>query len=103
MSVDGEVGSNIASVDDFASAINRIGDFLEEEDGEVESSSASDISSVCGIGEDLERRIYTEDTPLVRRKRRRRRHRKCRRRRKNKKRRQRHLKVVPKEAEEVRC
>lgn len=78
---------------DFASAFNEIGDLLEEGD-EVESSSASDVSSVAdldfGLGGD-KLIVNLSKKPVVRvkrkRRRRRRKHRKCRRRRKNRRRR----------------
>ncbi|VDL26764.1 unnamed protein product [Hymenolepis diminuta] len=92
-SVNDDLANRISSMADFASAINEIGDLLEEGD-EVESSSASDVSSVADLdfglgGDKLILNLGKRPVVRVKRKRRRRRrkHRKCRRRRKNRRRR----------------
>ncbi|KAM3172015.1 hypothetical protein ACTXT7_015410 [Hymenolepis weldensis] len=92
-SVNDDLANQLSSMADFASAFNEIGDLLEEGD-EVESSSASDVSSVADLdfglgGDKLILNLSKKPVARVKRKRRhrRRKHRKCRRRRKNRRRR----------------
>lgn len=90
LEINKELENNIHSVDDFASAFYEYGDLLVEGE-EVESSSASDASSIRDydfITEESQNMEEGENyAPVMQRKRRRRKHRKCRRRRKNRRRR----------------
>ncbi|VDM31594.1 unnamed protein product [Hydatigera taeniaeformis] len=82
--------TNIGSVDDFANAFNKYGDFLVEDD-EVDSSSVSDASSISAsefiVAKPQNMAVRGNSAPVGKCKRRRRKHRKCRRRRKNRRRR----------------
>ncbi|KAL5965182.1 Cytosolic carboxypeptidase 2 [Taenia solium] len=93
----GDLENNIGSVDDFANAFNEYGDLLVEGD-EVDSSSASDASSIHESEFILEKTqnmdVRESSAPVMKRKRRHRKHRKCRRRRKNRRRRLARLKSV---------
>ncbi|VDK41970.1 unnamed protein product [Taenia asiatica] len=98
LQLNGDLENSIGSVDDFANAFNEYGDLLVEGD-EVDSSSASDASSIHESEFILEEKhnmdVRENSAPVVKRKRRRRKHRKCRRRRKNRRRRLARLKSAP--------
>ncbi|CDI98745.1 cytosolic carboxypeptidase 2 [Echinococcus multilocularis] len=94
LEINKELENTIDSVDDFASAFYEYGDLLVEGE-EVESSSASDASSIRDVFITEESQNMEEGenyAPVMQRKRRRRKHRKCRRRRRNRGRRLAHQK-----------